>query len=54
MDYNCWYECIHGCEKHYSIFDVVYHCEECGGLLEVKHDLDALKQRSASGMENYL
>jgi threonine synthase len=48
MDYNCWYECIHGCGKRYSIFDVVYRCEECGGLLEVKHDLEALRQRSAS------
>jgi threonine synthase len=47
MELNCWYECIRGCEKRYSIFDVVYHCEECGGLLEVKHDLAALQQRSA-------
>ena len=46
MEYNCWYECIHGCEKRYSIFEVVYHCEKCGGLLEVKHDLDALRQRT--------
>jgi threonine synthase len=45
---NCWYECIRGCGKRYSIFDVVYHCEDCGGLLEVKHDLDILRQRSAS------
>jgi len=48
MDYNCWYECIRGCKKRYSIFDVVYNCEECGGLLEVTHNLDALKQRSAN------
>jgi threonine synthase len=46
MDYNCWYECIRGCGTRYSIFDVVYRCEECGGLLEVKHDMEALKQRS--------
>ncbi len=46
MDYNCWYECIRGCGTRYSIFDVVYTCEKCGGLLEVKHDLDALRQRS--------
>ena len=47
MELNCWYECIHGCGTRYSIFDVVYHCETCGGLLEVKHDLAALKQRAA-------
>lgn len=47
MDYNCWYECIRGCGTRYSIFDVVYRCETCGGLLEVRHDLEALKQKSA-------
>ena len=46
MEMNCWYECIHGCEKRYSIFDVVYRCENCGGLLEVRHDMDALKEKS--------
>jgi threonine synthase len=47
MELNCWYECIRGCGTRYSIFDVVYRCETCGGLLEVKHDLAALQQRSA-------
>jgi len=27
---------------------VIYHCPTCGGLLEVQHDLDALRQRSAA------
>ncbi|OJX39636.1 MAG: threonine synthase [Chloroflexi bacterium 44-23] len=43
---NCWYECIHGCGTHYPIFDVIYRCENCGGLLEVKHDLNILRERS--------
>ena len=43
---NCWYECIRGCGKRYSIFDVIYRCETCGGLLEVKHDMDILRERS--------
>lgn len=43
---TCWYECIRGCGTRYSIFDIVYRCETCGGLLEVHHDLDALRQRS--------
>ena len=47
MELNCWYECIRGCGTRYSIFDVVYRCETCGGLLEVKHDLSALQERSA-------
>ena len=47
MTYHCWYECIRGCGRRYSIYEVVYHCEECGGLLDVVHDVDALKDRSA-------
>ena len=46
MSYTCWYECIR-CQKRYSIYDVIYRCEDCGGLLEVEHDLDALKDHSA-------
>lgn len=48
MSYNCWLECIRGCGRRYSIFDVVYHCEDCGGLLDVEHDLGALKDKSAA------
>ena len=46
MTYKCWLECIRGCGRQYSIFDVVYHCDECGGLLEVRHDLEALREKS--------
>jgi len=42
-----WLECIRGCGKKYSIFDVIYRCENCGGLLDVEHDLNELKKRSA-------
>jgi threonine synthase len=45
MSYNCWLECVRGCGRRYSIFDVIYHCEDCGGLLDVEHDIDALKDR---------
>ncbi len=47
MVYDCWYECIHDRNEHYSIFDVIYHCRDCDGLLEVEHDIDALHNRSA-------
>ncbi len=46
MAYNCWFECVRGCGRRYSVFDVVYQCEDCGGLLDVEHDLEALKERS--------
>ena len=45
--YRAWFQCIHGCEGRYSLFDVIYHCPTCGGLLEVVHDREALAQRSA-------
>jgi threonine synthase len=46
MAYTSWYECIRGCARRYSIYDVVYRCEDCGGLLDVVHDSHALKDRS--------
>jgi len=48
MDYDSWLECIRGCGRRYSIYDVVYRCEDCGGLLDVEHDLAALRDRSAA------
>ncbi|MGD8998629.1 MAG: threonine synthase [Anaerolineae bacterium] len=47
MTYHSWLECIRGCGRRYSIYDVVYHCEDCGGLLDVEHDMEALADRSA-------
>lgn len=49
MAYNSWLECVRGCGRRYSIYDVVYRCEDCGGLLDVEHDIDALRDRSAAG-----
>ena len=43
-----WLECIRGCGKKYSIYDVIYNCENCGGLLDVQHNIKALQRRSAS------
>ena len=36
-------QCIH-CGKQYPLHEVIYGCEACGGLLDVRHDLDALKK----------
>ncbi len=47
MTYDSWFECGRGCGNRYSIYDVLYHCPECGGLLDVVHDLKLLKRRSA-------
>ncbi len=43
------YVCFDGCEGvRYPIDQVIYRCEECGGLLDVEHDVDLLKQKSGS------
>ena len=47
MAYDCWYECIHDRNERYSIFDVIYRCRDCDGLLEVEHDIEALKVHTA-------
>ncbi len=47
MRYHSWLECIRGCGRRYSIYDVVYRCEDCGGLLDVEHDVAALEDHSA-------
>ena len=41
------FRCFRGCAGTYSVFEVIYTCPNCGGLLEVQHDLDALRARSA-------
>jgi len=48
MMYHSWFECIRGCGRRYSIYDVVYRCEDCGGLLDVEHDMAVLKEHSAA------
>ena len=48
MSYNAWFSCINGCPGEYSLLEVIYRCPACGDLLEVQHDMDALRSRSAA------
>ena len=48
MSYNAWFSCINGCSGEYSLLEVIYRCPACGDLLEVQHDMDALRSRSAA------
>ncbi len=48
MGYNAWFSCINGCSGEYSLLEVIYRCPTCGDLLEVQHDVDALRTRSAA------
>ena len=47
---SAWYRCIRGCSGRYDVFDVIYRCPTCGGLLEVAHDEAALAD-AHSGLE---
>ena len=44
---SSWLACIRGCKGRFPITDAQYHCPECGGLLDVQHNLDALRSRTA-------
>ena len=44
--YRAWFQCIAGCSEQYSLKDILYRCPRCGNLLEVRHDLDRLRQRA--------
>jgi len=47
MPYRAWFECIAGCGERYDLSEIVYECRQCGHLLEVRHDIDRLRHRSA-------
>ena len=44
VEYHAWFQCIAGCPAHYSLQDIIYRCPRCGNLLEVRHDLERLRQ----------
>src|SRR5205814_5117887 len=49
MAYRSFLRCASGCAGEHSVFDALYTCPACGGLLEVGHDVEALRDRSAAG-----
>jgi threonine synthase len=46
MNYHADLHCIE-CNASYLLNEVIYRCKKCNGLLEVRHDMEALKQKSA-------
>jgi threonine synthase len=46
--YHVSFRCFRGCPGEWSIYNVIYTCPTCGGLLEVAHNVDALRGRSAA------
>src|SRR5688572_17353017 len=45
--FSAKFRCIAGCAGSYALDEVIYRCPTCGDLLEVAHDLEALRARSA-------
>jgi threonine synthase len=48
MAYKAVFRCVAGCEGTYPLDEVIYFCPSCQELLEVHHDLDALRDRSGA------
>jgi len=45
MSYNAAFRCIAGCPGEYPLERAIYRCPSCGDLLEVAHDIEALRDR---------
>jgi threonine synthase len=43
---TAWFRCAAGCAFRAELTEVVYRCPSCRGLLEVEHDLAALRVRT--------
>jgi threonine synthase len=46
--YTAEFQCAGGCPGRYGLTQVIYRCPRCEGLLEVVHDHEALRTRSAA------
>lgn len=40
------FKCISGCAGEWALDEVIYRCPTCNDLLEVRHDMDALRRNS--------
>ena len=48
MSYSAVFRCFAGCPGEYPLTRALYRCPSCDGLLEVSHDMEALRDRSAT------
>lgn len=48
VQYSAVFKCFAGCEGSWPVTEPIYTCPSCGGLLEVSHDMEALKNRSGA------
>jgi threonine synthase len=47
MEYRAVFKCISGCPGEYDLEQAIYRCPTCGDLLEVVHNLEALREHTA-------
>jgi len=52
MEFEAWFQCVNGCSGRYPLNQVIYRCPDCDSLLEVTHDIEKLKKRSAQEWNN--
>ncbi len=46
--FRAWFQCIDGCPEQHSLKTIIYRCPRCDNLLEVRHDMQQLRQHSAA------
>lgn len=47
MSYRSELRCFTGCAGTFPLTEAIYRCPQCGGLLDIHHDIDALRDKSA-------
>ncbi|MFQ5639749.1 MAG: threonine synthase [bacterium] len=45
MPFSAWFVCSNNCPGKHALHEIIYRCPTCGGLLEVRHDLEALRAK---------
>lgn len=48
MTYSAHFTCFAGCPGRFAVTRAMYSCPSCGGLLQVQHDVDALRDRTGA------
>ncbi|MDH5720482.1 MAG: threonine synthase [Spirochaetia bacterium] len=52
MKNTAYFQCISKCGEKYNLDQVIYRCKNCNSLLEVFHDITALKEKSAESWKS--
>lgn len=46
--FSAWFRCFSGCAERYPLTETILRCRRCGGLLDVEHNRDAWRARTAA------